>query len=235
MRGALDRARHELRKEGHEEREVEEAVGGAEATAIDVDRVAHRLERVERDPDREHHVEMPVRGRNAEVPEKLLEASDEEVEVLEEPEHAEVHDEARHERSAAPGSLGKRRETPVARGGDDADRSDGQRRENAGARQNAAGGIGSEDLRPVDRHEDDHPQHGPGRGRESLPALERAAIDHQGARVVERRREHDQRQESDVPAAVEEVAGDEQHAVLPEVRQQPIQRVDRRQEEQVLE
>ena len=64
--GALDRARDELREEGDEEREVEEVARRGDAAAIDVDRVAHGLERVEGDADRQHDAEVEGRERDAE-------------------------------------------------------------------------------------------------------------------------------------------------------------------------
>jgi hypothetical protein len=49
---AYDRTGDELRKERHEEREVDEVACEARFPAVDVDRVAHRLECVEGNADR---------------------------------------------------------------------------------------------------------------------------------------------------------------------------------------
>ena len=83
---ADDRAGHELR----EEREVEEVFQpvrkGLELAAVDVDRVAHRLEDEERDADRQEDVlELEESG-----PEHLVGDLHQEVGVLEVAEHAEI-------------------------------------------------------------------------------------------------------------------------------------------------
>ena len=52
-RGALDRARRRGAGRTRRTRRVEQAAPRAQLAAIDVDRVAHRLERVERDADRQ--------------------------------------------------------------------------------------------------------------------------------------------------------------------------------------
>src|SRR5664279_113591 len=57
LRGAQDRSSDERREERHVEREVEEAVARLGATEIDVERVGQRVERVERDADRQDDIE----------------------------------------------------------------------------------------------------------------------------------------------------------------------------------
>ena len=54
---ALDRPGHELRKERYVEREPTQVALDRDLPAVEVDRVAERLERVERDPDREQQIE----------------------------------------------------------------------------------------------------------------------------------------------------------------------------------
>ena len=62
-RRALDRAGHEVRKERDEDGDVEQAAPRAQLAAVDVDRVAHRLERVERDPDRQQDAQRRLARR----------------------------------------------------------------------------------------------------------------------------------------------------------------------------
>jgi hypothetical protein len=62
---------------------------------VDFDRVAERLERVERDAGRQHHLEERRRDRQPDARQHRPDVLDEEVVVLEHPEHAEVHQQAR--------------------------------------------------------------------------------------------------------------------------------------------
>ena len=55
-RRALDRSHDQLWEEHDEQREVEEVRDGLESPPMDVDRVAERLERVERDAHRDDQV-----------------------------------------------------------------------------------------------------------------------------------------------------------------------------------
>ena len=110
-RGALDRAGHQVREERDEHGDVEQAAPRAQLAAIDVDRVAHRLEGVERDADRQddaqHRQACTVSPTAAST---ACDVVDEEVEVLEEPEHPEVRD-----RCSARGSAGDDRARPPCR------------------------------------------------------------------------------------------------------------------------
>jgi hypothetical protein len=94
VRGALDRPGHQLREEGDEECEVEEARAGLEPAAVDVDRVGERLEGVEGDADRQHDLQRDRARRDTEAGEQRGEALCEEAEVLEDEEHAEARAEA---------------------------------------------------------------------------------------------------------------------------------------------
>ena len=48
-------SRDQLRKEGYKQREIQKAAGRLQTSLIDVDGVTHRLERIERDADRQQH------------------------------------------------------------------------------------------------------------------------------------------------------------------------------------
>ena len=60
--GPHDRAGHQVRKERDEGRDVDKPRPGRRVPAIDVDGVAHRLEGVERDADRQRHAQRDVRN-----------------------------------------------------------------------------------------------------------------------------------------------------------------------------
>jgi hypothetical protein len=102
QRRAQNRAGDQVRKIGHEQRELDQVRGRRDLAAIHVDDVADRHERVERDADRQNDVDRdrieppPERGKHRREPAR------EEVEVLEEPQHAEVEHEARDERHPSP-------------------------------------------------------------------------------------------------------------------------------------
>ena len=93
-RGALNRAGDEVREERYEHGEIEQAAPRVQLAAIDVDRVTHRLERVERDADRQEDAKCRLVHDEPERRQDAGDVLDEEVEVLEEPEHAEVRDHA---------------------------------------------------------------------------------------------------------------------------------------------
>ena len=94
--GADDRAGHQLRKE-RQVKEIVEPVGQRlQLAAVNVYGVAHRLENEERDADREEDV---LELQEA-LSEQLVGDVDEEVRVLEIPQHAEVHRDAQYHQPA---------------------------------------------------------------------------------------------------------------------------------------
>ena len=64
--GAQDRAGDQVRKIGDEQREVAQVPARLDVAPVDVDHVAHRDERVERDADRQDDVQRRVVGMQAE-------------------------------------------------------------------------------------------------------------------------------------------------------------------------
>ena len=98
-----------MRKERDKSRELNEVAGGADLAAIDVDDVAHRLECIERDADRQHDLEMPHRYRYARIRQQGVQAVREEIEVLEEAEHAQVEHHAQRE-NRSPADEGPQRD-----------------------------------------------------------------------------------------------------------------------------
>ena len=67
MAGALDRASDELREEGDECEEVHEAVRGGNLPPVNIQRVAHGLEGIERDAHRQDDPEQMHLRRHAEL------------------------------------------------------------------------------------------------------------------------------------------------------------------------
>jgi hypothetical protein len=103
MTRALDRPGDELREEGDVERVVERFADRLEAAAVDVDGVAHRLERVEGDADRKHDFEREVRQRQPGQRGEVAQALREEAGVLEDAQDREVGDDTEgHPQPAAP-------------------------------------------------------------------------------------------------------------------------------------
>ena len=100
--GSDDRSRHQLREEGDEKGEVSKIAGRAKCPPVDVERVGHRLERVEADADREDDPERSRRHGHAEVGHQVHELGDEEVGVLEDAEHAQVRGQADDQEGLAP-------------------------------------------------------------------------------------------------------------------------------------
>ncbi len=101
--GPLDRPGHELGKERDEECKIERVACGLEPPAIDVDRVAQRLERVEGDANRQEHVEEG-RARDLDAEEQPQDVGGRlrrEVEVLEEAEEPQVGHQAYHQPALA--------------------------------------------------------------------------------------------------------------------------------------
>jgi hypothetical protein len=92
--GAHDGTSHELREERDEKREIQKAPHWLEATSIDVDGVAHRLKRVEAHAVRQDDAQGMQRGVQPEPPEKAPGGGNEEIEILEETEDAEVRRQA---------------------------------------------------------------------------------------------------------------------------------------------
>jgi len=117
--GADDGSGDELREEREVEEVVEPVREGLQLAAVDVDRVAHRLEDEERDADRQEDVPELEES----LPEHLVGDLDQEVRVLEVAEHAEVHRDAqRYEPAAAGPAFGAGHDAgdeEVARGGED--------------------------------------------------------------------------------------------------------------------
>ena len=102
--GPDDRTRHELRKERQVEQVVDPAPHGLDLPAVQIDHVAHRLEREERDADgqenvrqRQRPVDQPGYGR------------DDQVGILEIAQQAQIDQQAQHEqalsRSGTPGAV----------------------------------------------------------------------------------------------------------------------------------
>jgi hypothetical protein len=99
----LDGPGHELRVEHHEQRIDPEVPLRRLLPSIDLDGVAHRLERVERQPDGQHDAQERQRGVAAGDGDQRVQVLDGEVVVLEEREHADVGDEA-HDQEHPPAS-----------------------------------------------------------------------------------------------------------------------------------
>ena len=97
----LNRSGDEVRKERDEDGEVEQAAPGVQLATIDIDRVAHRLKRIKRDPDRQQNAQRRLVDRDSRRGKNAGDVLDEEIEVLEEPEHPEVRDDAQPQEAAA--------------------------------------------------------------------------------------------------------------------------------------
>jgi len=91
-RSPHDGPRDQLREERHEHRVAPPAATRTQPAAIHVDRVAHRLEREERNP----HGKYDVERRRTHV-QQARDGVDEKVGVLEVDENAEIHGEAQHQ------------------------------------------------------------------------------------------------------------------------------------------
>ena len=100
---------HQVRKERDEHREVQQVARRRDLAPVDVDDVAHRHERVERDADRQ----QDSQGDEVDVPperaEESVQAVGEEIEVLEESEQREVEPQADDEQRAARSRGGRSR------------------------------------------------------------------------------------------------------------------------------
>ena len=85
-RRALNRAGDEVREERDEHGDVEQAAARAQLAAIDVDGVAHRLERVERDADRQEDAQRRlVHGRARTPPARAATFSTKKLKYLKNP------------------------------------------------------------------------------------------------------------------------------------------------------
>ena len=91
---AHDGPGHQLRKEGNKEREIEDVLRRFELPAVDVDGVAERLECVETDSHRQGDVEDIHRDVETQQVRHIDGRLDEEVEVLEDAQQAQVADKA---------------------------------------------------------------------------------------------------------------------------------------------
>ncbi len=101
VRGPLNRAGDQMRKEADEQRVVHQRIGGAQLAPVDVDDVGDFLKGVEGDrwwqhdaPDRARHMQSCQRGH-------VREGIDEETEVLEETQAAEIQYEGEREQEPA--------------------------------------------------------------------------------------------------------------------------------------
>ena len=101
-----DRPCYELREERDVEGEVDGALQVTRGAPEEIDQVAERVERIERDPDRQDHP-SPVERCPSERPEHAIDLIDGEVRVLEPAEQPNIQDDRRRQRD--------HRTTPVAR------------------------------------------------------------------------------------------------------------------------
>ena len=85
-----DRTLDDLREEGHEQQQLEGIALSVGFLAVNVHDVAHRLEGVERDTQRQKELERRYRERNSEAAEHIVEAAREEAVILQKRENAEV-------------------------------------------------------------------------------------------------------------------------------------------------
>ena len=109
-----NRARHELREQRHVTGERHEVLDRRGSTAPHVNRVAHGLERIERDAHRQKHRHHGERLA-AELRHHIVDDAHAEHVVLEEPERTEVHDNRRKERQITlPLARTRRRDEPPA-------------------------------------------------------------------------------------------------------------------------
>ena len=105
-RGPENRARHQVGEVGDEDGEVDEVTRRRNLPPVDIDHVAHRHERVERDADWEQHshrdeIDLPSHRR-----EQGMQVVGEEVEVLEEPEQRQVEQDADPQQALPPRLVG---------------------------------------------------------------------------------------------------------------------------------
>ena len=146
-----DRPRDQLREERQVKEVVQPVRQGFQLPAVDVDRVAHRLEDEERDP----HRQEDVLELQETLSEELVRDVDQEVRVLEVAQHPEVHRHAQcHEppfRPPARGAVDPARDQEVAR-----------RREDQQQEVDAARLV--VEVERKEHHVDDTPHRGPAEG-----------------------------------------------------------------------
>lgn len=90
----FDRAGHQLREETNVREELQQVFGWRYLFSVHVNCVAHALESVERNSDGQNEVPCSWFGVDSELGEAGYNRIDEEPAILEEAEHAEVHDDA---------------------------------------------------------------------------------------------------------------------------------------------
>ena len=239
--GAHDRARDEVGEEADEEREVPEVVGGRGVSAVDVDRVAHRLEGVEADPGREEDAERAhVDLLDAERVQEVHEAADEEVAVLEEAEDRQVGDHADGEEGLPPGAVRERVEP-----GQDGGIGEGRRRRAERHREVAQplGECGAHGVRiEVDeavpercvadvaaQHERAADQQR--REPQAAPFRQPDAGHAEAPDEVDDRRDEDEEEKPVVPEAIEDVARHQEEVVLAAVAKAPVDGVHHHEQE----
>ena len=86
----LDGTRDQLRKEGYKQREIQKAAGRLQTSLIDVDGVTHRLERIERDADRQQHRQHEPRRLETRRRQQRRQILREEIEVFEKPQDPQI-------------------------------------------------------------------------------------------------------------------------------------------------
>jgi len=97
VRSSDNGSRHEMWKEADVEQEIDGISGRLEFATIDIDRVTHGKERIERNPDGQNDMQSWKAGVDAEGSEQSLEAVGEEVKVFENAQNPHVDGDAEGE------------------------------------------------------------------------------------------------------------------------------------------
>ena len=116
MRGPLDRPRGQLRKKRDISGEVVKISDGLDLSAVHVDRIAHRLESIKGNPEREHDVQDRQACMQAERIQKRLQIVRKEMVILEKSEGQQVGNHADRDQAFSPGrdfAFGKFEGDPV--------------------------------------------------------------------------------------------------------------------------
>ena len=101
-----DRAGHQLRKERHVRRVLEEIFGGGDHAPVRIDDIGNRVERVERNPDRKQNIKNRYHRRAAQPGGDPVDVRHHKVGVLEEPKERQIRrDRNRHTQPSAYGIL----------------------------------------------------------------------------------------------------------------------------------